>query len=142
MVDHILGMQELEMSQRDRAVSLKLLDDYHSSQLVLFSWVSVRIWYSGLVWLKFGIDLLKYPINPIILCISVMNNGFFFSIEDTAMMFLGSAVHPPDHTIRPRYKIYIWIDGISMPWLWYLFSLVPEVLAADALGVAQMFLNW
>ena len=142
MVDHILGMQELEMSQRDRAVSLKLLDDYHSSQLVLFSWVSVRIWYSGLVWLKFGIDLLKYPINPIILCSSVMNNGFFFSIEDTAMMFLGSAVHPPDQTIRPRYKIYIWIDGIWMPWLWYLFSLVPEVLAADALGVAQMFLNW
>ena len=37
MVDHSLGMQELEVSQDDGAVCLQLLDAYHSSQLVLLN---------------------------------------------------------------------------------------------------------
>ena len=35
MFDHSLGMQELEVSQGDGAVCPKLLNGYHSSQLVV-----------------------------------------------------------------------------------------------------------
>ena len=82
MVDHNLGLQELDLSQGNGEVCLKLLDDYHSSYFLFYMFLFLLGAYKNLiselaVWLKFETDLLR---------LSLMNTVHFILLVCFALV--------------------------------------------------------